>query len=117
MRRFLVLLVGLAVLTTACGDDDPGPLTVYSGRNEALVGPLIERFTSETGIAVEVRYGDSPELAATIREEAGNSPADVFFAQDPASLGAIAAAGLFDPLPSELMSAVPANFSDPGARW
>lgn len=116
MRRVLTVFIGLALLTAACGDDG-GTLTVYSGRNEALVGPLIERFRNETGIEVEVRYGDSPELAATIREEAGNSPADVFFAQDPASLGAVAEAGLFSVLPGDLMDDVPARFSDPQSRW
>jgi len=46
-----------------------GSVTLYSGRAEALVGPLLERFEHETGIDVQVRYAGTPELAATLLEE------------------------------------------------
>ena len=63
-----------------------GSLTIYSGRQEPLVGPLFAQFEAETGIKVNVRYGDTAELAATILEEGRNSPADIFFAKTPAHL-------------------------------
>jgi len=116
VRRLLPLLLSATLLSAACGGGD-GPLTVYSGRTEPLIGPLIERFRAETGIDVEVRYADSPDLAATLLEEGGNSPADVFVAQDPASLGSVALAGLFTVLPAQLLDRVPAPFSDAGGRW
>ena len=88
---------------------------MYSGREEELVAPLFERFTEATGTEVEVRYGDSAELAATIAEEGSNSPADVFFAQDPGSLGAV------DPqlaeLPEEILERVDERFRDANGRW
>src|SRR6187455_592615 len=114
MRVIRVLAVGLGALALAgCRGGDggsDGPLTVYSGREEELVAPLFEKFTDATGVDVEVRYGDSAELAATIAEEGDNSPADVFFAQDPGSLGAV------DPqleeLPQAMLDRVAARFRD-----
>src|SRR3990172_9669816 len=51
-----------------------GTLTVYAGREEKLVGPLVERFNKETGVDIKVRYGDTAELAAAILNERKNSP-------------------------------------------
>ena len=118
MRRFASITVVLALVATACsigsGDDT---LTVYSGRSEELIGPLIEQFEDETGIDVAVRYGGSAEIAATLLEEGGNSPADVVFTQDPASIGSVALAGMLAELPDNLLSIVPADLSDADGRW
>ena len=97
------------------GGGSDGPLTVYSGREEELVAPLFQKFTDATGIDVEVRYGDSAELAATIAEEGSNSPADVFFAQDPGSLGAVDAQ--LAELPPETLGRVASRFRDADGRW
>jgi iron(III) transport system substrate-binding protein len=114
----LTSLILAAMVATACSSGDEGPqtLTVYSGRSEDLVAPLIQQFEDETDIEVSVRYASSTDMAATLREEGANSPADVFFAQDPASLGAIAEAGLFSVLPGDLIAGVPSEFSG-GDVW
>jgi iron(III) transport system substrate-binding protein len=109
----------------AGGTDDPEaaeaepdePLTVYSGRTEELVGPLFERFTDSTGTEVEVRYGDTAELAATILEEGDRSPADVYFAQDAGALGALAAQGRLATLPDDLLEPVEARFRATDGAW
>lgn len=107
----------VAAVVAGCGgsDEASGPITVYSGREEELVAPLFERFSEETGIDVEVRYGDSAELAATISEEGDNSPADVFFAQDPGSLGAVDAQ--LEQLPEDVLDRVDERFRDAEGRW
>lgn len=92
-------------------------LTIYSGRNENLVGPLIEQFKEQSGIDVQVRYGDTAEMAATILEEGDNSPADLFFAQDAGALGALAQEGRFVELPTTLTEQVEARFRSPENLW
>ena len=92
-------------------------LTVYSGRSEELVAPLLAQFTQATGIGVSVRYGDTAELAALLLEEGANSPADVYFAQDAGALGAVAAADMLAVLPEELLARVADGFRSPAGEW
>jgi iron(III) transport system substrate-binding protein len=120
-RKRLALLAGAAAalivpLATGCGGED-ADITVYSGRQEDLVEDLFEQFEEETGITLDVRYGDSAELAATIAEEGDNTPADVFFAQDAGSLGAVAGEGLLKELPAATLERVDERFRDPDSRW
>jgi len=115
--RKITGMVAMLFLAAGCGGSesgDSGALVVYSGREEELVAPLFERFEKETGIEVEVRYADSAELAATIAEEGDNSPADVFFGQDPGSLGAVS--DRLAELPEEILARVDARFRG-GDRW
>ena len=127
--RPLALLV-LALLVAACGTDDAapeapptraedadGPLVIYAGRKLTLVEPILERFTADTGIEVEVRDGNTAEMALAITEEGESSPADVFWAQDAGALGLVSGAGLLAPLPDSLTGLVDARFRGDSARW
>lgn len=122
-RLALVLIACAAVAaaaaaqTAAAGADATTSLTIYSGREERLVKPLFDRFTKETGIALNVRYGSSAEMAATILEEGKNGRADVFFAQEAGLLGFVARDGLLKVLPQRTLDKVPARFRAPGKRW
>jgi iron(III) transport system substrate-binding protein len=124
------LLLVLALVAAACGSGEggdavapeapaaeAGSLTVYSGRSEELVGPVIEQFEGETGIEVDVRYGDTAEMAGTILEEGDNSPADVYFGQDAGALGALSEAGRFQRLDAGLLDKVDPQFRSVDGQW
>lgn len=116
-----VCVAGTLGLAACGGDDsdasDEDALTVYSGRSEELIQPLLDRFSEEAGVPVEVRYGESAELLATIVEEGENSPADIYFSQDAGSLGAAEKEGLTEPLPNDVLKEVDPSFRSPTGGW
>lgn len=114
MKRSLLLAVVVMLSIGACSGG-ANRLVVYSGRSEELVQPLIDLFEDETGIDVEVRYAGSTDLAATLLQEGDATDADVFYAQDPASLGAVA--GLFATLDASTLAKVDDRFADGDGRW
>ena len=122
-----VLVVMVVLLLAACvpiqapaemeSAEGATELTIYSGRNENLLGPLLERYQEMSGVTVNVRYGGTAELAATIMEEGQNSPADVFFGQDAGALGALALEGRFVQLPAEILDRVEERFRSGDGNW
>ncbi len=119
----IVLFMGLLTACTPAPNatseqaSEATSLVLYSGRSESLVAPIIEQFNQSSGITVEVRYGSTAEIAATLLEEGDNTPADLFWAQDPGGLGVVAEAGMFAPLPQSMLELVPAKFRSPENLW
>lgn len=95
--------------------DDPGKLIIYSGRSESLVDPIIQQFKGATGIDVQVKYAGTAALAATLLEEGANSPADVFYAQDPGGLAAVS--GMMTELPADTIELTPEWARSAEGRW
>ncbi len=116
---FLLFAAGmLPLFAAACGGgDSKNTITVYSGRTESLIQPIIDEFTKETGIKVKVKYGDTAELAALLAEEGDRSAADVYIAQDAGALGAVSAAKLFEPLPAEITGKVAPDYRSAKDEW
>ena len=105
----------LAIAAIAATPLTAQQLTLYSGRGETLVAPIIETFTAETGITVNVRYGGTAELTILLQEEGARSPADLFWAQDVAALGTIKP--MFAPLPQATLDRVQSIYRDAEGRW
>ena len=119
LAAIAVLLSLASPALSACSQQvagqGPGSLIVYSGRSQSLVGPIIEVFRDQTGIDVSVKYGDTSAVAATVLEEGDNSPADVFFAQDPGGLGAVV--DRLAPLPEDVLGRVPQWARSREGKW
>lgn len=129
--RFTVCVALLAAASAGCGKkngsqqesaapiaaDTSRTLVLYSGRSEGLVEPVIALFEKETSIDVQVKYGNTPELALTLREEGTRGRADVFWAQDAGALGAVSKAGLFVDLPADVGAELPPIFRHAGGNW
>lgn len=113
MKKSVLAGLGLALSLTTMAYAET--VTIYSGRGEALIGPLVSQFTAETGITADVRYGGTSELATLLLEEGANSPADLFWAQDAGALGALSA--VFAELPAEVNGSVIETFRNDANRW
>ena len=129
-RRLLAaaLLVFAALLAAGCGfstedsgggsnDPEVEGITLYSGRIPAAIGPAVDMYEQQANRDVQVRFAETADLAATLVEEGDASPADVFFAQEPGAIAAVAEAGLLAKLPQDILDRVPAQYRDPEGRW
>lgn len=119
---FVIMILISFVAASCTGGESPSGtkdeqevLTIYSGRSEKLIGPIIQQFSEVSGVKTEVKYGSTPEIAATILEEGVKSPADVFIAQDPGGLGAVEA--LLTILPPGITDPVAARFKSADGKW
>ena len=119
-----LLALSLAISLSACSQSNNSQsekanetLTIYSGRTAEYMGSLFEDFTAETGIKLEIRYGDSAALAAQLLEEGGNTPADLFISQDAGALGAVSSSELLTPLTGEVLDRVTSEYRSPINDW
>lgn len=94
-----------------------GSLTVYSGREEEYMESVFDAYEKKTGTDLDVRYGDSADLALLIGEEGDKTPAGVFLSQSPISQSYLDQKGLLSKLPQAALDSVPANLRAADGEW
>ncbi|MDH5784680.1 MAG: Fe(3+) ABC transporter substrate-binding protein [Chromatiales bacterium] len=115
IHRSILLLLGLGLSAQTAAAPE---LNLYSARNEALIQPLLERFTEQTGIKVNLVTGKADALLKRLKSEGRNSPADLLLTTDAGRLHRAVEAGVTQPFSSELLDkVVPANYRDPQGHW
>jgi iron(III) transport system substrate-binding protein len=114
-RAILLLLSALIIAPAGASADE---VNLYSARKEALIKPLLERFTEETGIPVNLVTGKADALLKRLQSEGINSPADLLITTDAGRLHRAKEAGVTQPVTSSrLEEAVPASYRDPEGHW
>lgn len=100
-----------------CAESTGETVTIYSGRTENLIKPVLDAFACESGIDVEVRWGSSTDLALLMKEEGDRSPAEVFLSRSPGPVGFLEAEGLLGTLSDEVLDLVPEQARSNHGTW
>ncbi|MBT8241072.1 MAG: extracellular solute-binding protein [Acidimicrobiia bacterium] len=116
-RLVIPALVASMIAASACTSSDESTVTIYSGRTENLIQPILDDFTEETGIEVSVKYDESSNLALLIEEEGDQTPADVFLSQSPGAVDFLDSAGRLAELPDNVLDLVSQSVRDAEGRW
>jgi iron(III) transport system substrate-binding protein len=121
-RAISGVLSALALCTAlvGCGDSaasEETTLTIYNAQHENLVKAMLADFTKETGIKLEYRNGEDPELANQIVQEGAASPADVFLTENSPSVDVVDRAGLFAPLEQKALDQVGEQYRPSSGTW
>ncbi len=119
--KFLVVLavIGTCLAITGCESQSPqNEVNLYSARKEALIKPLLDQFTEDTGIKVNIISSKADALLKRIENEGQNSPADVLLTTDAGRLHRAKSAGVFAPIRSDIVNKnVPAQYRDTDSQW
>ena len=117
--------LALTLVVAACGGANGGgtssankaTLVLYNAQHEELTQAVAEGFTRESGIKVELRSGEDPELANQILAEGDASPADVFVTENSPSMTLLASQGRFSPVDAAAKAQVPSQYSAADGSW
>lgn len=109
----LALLVGLSGTSVMAQE-----VNVYSARKEALIKPLLDKFTDQTGIQVNLVTGKADALITRMQSEGAFSPADLLLTTDVGRLVRAKQQNLTQPVSSATMNSfVPAKLRDNQGHW
>jgi iron(III) transport system substrate-binding protein len=112
--RFSLLALALGTVALPALAEE---VNIYSHRQPELIQPLLDAFTAETGITVNVAFVDKG-MAERLVAEGDRSPADLVLTVDVARLMEVVNAGVIQPVQSDVLEAnIPAEYRDPGDQW
>lgn len=113
IRHALLASVAALVAMPALADE----VNVYTTRQASLIEPVVEAFTKETGIKVNLAFVEKG-LVERLKSEGSRSPADLVLTIDIANLQQIVDADVLQPVDSAaLKAAVPADLRSPDDLW
>jgi len=131
-------LLALCLLAVSCGGSStPDPLdgvaadiyggecvaldgrqvTIYSGRSENLMDPVLSAFECETGIETQVRYDNATNLALLLAEEGDRTKADVYLSNSPGPIGFLEQRGLLGAIDQDVLDQVDAQYRSDAGQW
>ncbi|MEA2265519.1 MAG: iron(III) transport system substrate-binding protein [Solirubrobacteraceae bacterium] len=111
------VLAGCGGSSSSTGGAGAGSITVYSGQHQQTATTLTNDFRARTGISVNLRSSDEAALANQILHEGGDSPADVFYAENPPALTVLSHQGLLAPTDPTTLAKVPTRYDSPRRDW
>ena len=113
-----VSLLTAAVLAVLVPQLQAAEVNVYSARQEELIKPLLDKFSAQTGIKVNLITGKPDELISRMASEGRNSPADVLISTDVGRLYRAKQQGVLQSIESDtLTQAIPQALRDPAQQW
>lgn len=118
--KHLAKIVAMAVSLAGIAACQPEQNTVnlYSARKEVLIKPLLQAFTAETGIQINIISSKADALLERIQNEGINSPADVLLTTDAGRLHRAKTAGIFSPVSSSVLNNnIPSQYRDKDNNW
>lgn len=108
-----VALLALMFASPVMADE----VNIYSHRQPELIQPLLDQFTAETGITVNVAFVDKG-MAERLKAEGNRSPADLVLTVDIGRLVELVNAGVIQPVDDATLKAnIPAEYRDPANMW
>ena len=123
MKIFAISLTIALATTSAFGMGSPDTLTsselnIYSARKEALIKPLLDRFSEATGTQINLVTGKGDALLTRLQSEGINSPADLLLTVDAGRLYRAQQAGILQPMMSKrLNAAIPQHLRSIDDQW
>ncbi|MFL2708324.1 MAG: Fe(3+) ABC transporter substrate-binding protein [Gammaproteobacteria bacterium TMED226] len=116
MRKISIVL-SLFILVS-CAHESNNELTIFTSRQPQLLEPIIENFSQETGIKVNLLSGNAQELMERIDIEGDKSKADIFMTVDAGVLWQATERNIFSKTDSNILKDnVPSYLRDPDGQW